>query len=114
VRGVDNLSTDDVRAYINAHFPSEFQIEWIDDTSLNVVYESADIATSALHSLSSEHVEESRPSTVRSAKPLAGEKPIQGLTLRIAVFGDRKEKGARDRSRWYLFHPPPSEEYERR
>jgi Nuclear cap-binding protein subunit 3 len=115
MRGVDNLSTDDVRLFTTTLYSSfEFKVEWIDDTSLNLVYESADIATSALQALSSAHIEQLPLTTLRPAKTLAGEKTIEGLKLRIAFVGDKKEKGARDRSRWYLFNPHPSEEYERR
>lgn len=115
VRGVDNLSTDDVQLYGSTLFPSfEFKVEWIDDTSLNLVYESPEVATSALQALSSAHIEQLPTSTLRPAKTLTGEKSIEGLKVRIAFNGDKKERGARDRSRWYLFNPPPSEEYDRR
>ena len=114
VRGVDNLSTDDVQLYASTLYPSfEFKIEWIDDTSLNLVYESAEIATSALQALSG-HIDQLPISTLRPAKPCTGEKLIEGLKVRIAFMGDKKERGARDRSRWYLFNPHPSEEYDRR
>ena len=115
MRGVDNMSTDDIRLYASTMYPSfEPKIEWIDDTSLNLAYESAGIASSALQAFSSMHIEELLPNTLRPAKPLTGEKAIDGLKVRVAFMGDKKEKGARDRSRWYLFNPPPSEEYERR
>jgi len=112
---VDNLSTDDVRLYLSTLYPSvESKIEWIDDTSLNVVYESADIATAALQTLSLNFDEGLEDTTLRPAKSLVGEKSIEGLQIRIAVMGDKKERGARDRSRWYLFNPHPAEEFERR
>jgi Nuclear cap-binding protein subunit 3 len=115
IRGVDNLSTDDIRLYALTLYPSiEFKVEWIDDTSLNLVYESADIAISALQTMSLPRIEELPSSTLRPAKPLTGEKPIEGLKIRIAFMGDKKERGARDRSRWYLFNPHPAEEHERR
>ena len=115
VRGVDNLSTDDVQLYASTLYPSfEFKIEWIDDTSLNLVYDSQEIATSALQALSSARSEQLPTTTSRPAKPWTGEKSIEGLQVRIAFIGDRKERGARDRSRWYLFNPHPSEEYDRR
>jgi Nuclear cap-binding protein subunit 3 len=96
-------------------FPSfEFKCEWIDDTSVNLVYDSSDIATSALQALSSEHIEELPPSSLRPAKPFNGGKPIEGLKVRIAFLEDRKARGARERSRWYLFNPHPNEENERR
>jgi hypothetical protein len=116
LHGVDNLSTEDVRLYASTLYPSSefFKVEWIDDTSLNLAYVSADIASSALQAFSSAHIEELPPGTLRPAKPLKGEKLIDGLKVRIAVMGDKKEKGARDRSRWYLFNPHPNEDYERR
>jgi hypothetical protein len=115
LRGVDNLSTDDVQLYVATIFPSyEFRLEWIDDTSLNIVYDAADIATSALQSFSSAYIEDLPSSTLRPAKTLTGEKVIDGLKVRIAFMGDKKERGARDRSRWYLFNPHPSEEFQRR
>src|ERR1700685_194490 len=115
LRGVDNLSTGDVQLYVSTLYPSfESKIEWIDDTSLNVVYESADIATTTLQTLSLNPVEELEVTTLRPAKPLVGEKSIEGLKVRIAFMGDKKERGARDRSRWYLFNPHPAETYERR
>lgn len=115
IRGVDNLSTDDITRYASTLYPSAvFTIEWIDDTSLNLVYESAEIASSALDMFSSEYTEEVTPVTLRPAKPLSEDQAIDGLKVRMAFVGDKKEKGARDRSRWYLFHPHPSEEYEQR
>src|SRR5579859_2518387 len=110
LRGVDNLSTDDVKLYASTIYPSsDFKVEWIDDTSLNIVFHSLEIATSALLAFSSPHIEELPPTTLRPAKPLTGEKTIEGLKVRIALMGDKKERGARDRSRWYLFNPPPAE-----
>jgi hypothetical protein len=79
-----------------------------------VVYESADIATAALHTLSLNPVGGLELTTLRPAKPLVGEKSIEGVQIRIAFMGDKKERGARDRSRWYLFNPHPAEEFERR
>jgi hypothetical protein len=115
LRGVDNLSTDDVQLYVSTLYPLfESKIEWIDDTSLNVVYESADIATTALQTLSLNPVQDLEATSLRPAKPLFGEKSIEGLRVRIAFMGDKKERGARDRSRWYLFNPHPAETYERR
>jgi Nuclear cap-binding protein subunit 3 len=114
VRGVDNLSTEDVTGYVKQLFPEDFKIEWIDDTSLNVVYLSAEIATSAIQALSSDYIESLPLTTLRPAKSVTDPKSIDGIKIRIATLGDKKEKGARDRSRWYLFNPHPLEEYDRR
>lgn len=118
IRGVDNLSTEDVKLYITTLFPTpeegEFKVEWIDDTSLNIVYSSPQIATSAIAAISSNHIESLPPTTLRPAKSVTEPKAIDGIKVRIATMGDKKERGARDRSRWYLFNPHPSEEYDRR
>jgi hypothetical protein len=116
VRGVDNLSTDDIKLYLASVCPDTafVKLEWIDDTSLNVVYDFDDVAATALTALTAEHVEPVPITTLRPAKSLEGEKNIDGLQVRIAFPSDRKERGARDRSRWYLFNPHPTEEYDRR
>ena len=61
--------------------------------SLNLAYESADIAASALQALSSAHIEALPPTTLRPAKSLTeGEKIIEGLKMRIAFMGDKRRR----------------------
>lgn len=82
-------------------------MEWIDDTSANLVYESADIALEALRAFVTAEVTDVTQIPLMHivpAKPLST-KPESTLEVRPAVAGDRKQAGARDRSRFYLFNP---------
>jgi len=109
VRGLDNLTTKDVRAfaseYFAAHQPSH--IEWIDDTSANIVYETPEIAQEALVAFAA--VEVADVSQLPLLQTISAKAfplhPQTNLEVRIAVVGDRKQAGARERSRFYLFNP---------
>ena len=77
------------------------------DTSANICFESPDIASEALNSLSLA----SRPELagihglqLRAAKPLSSN-PSPMLQVRIAVATDRKKPRAREASRFYMMHP---------
>lgn len=50
IRGVDELTTDDLLHYASTRFPTEspLRVEWIDDTSANLVYGSAETGLAAL------------------------------------------------------------------
>jgi hypothetical protein len=109
LRGLDNLTTKDIRAfsseYLEAHKP--VHIEWIDDTSANIVYENADIARDALMAFAAVEISDLTqipPLQTIVAKSFPSH-PETKLEVRIAVLGDRKQAGARERSRFYLFNP---------
>jgi Nuclear cap-binding protein subunit 3 len=109
IRGVDNLSTTDIQAFASEHFSisEPIRIEWIDDTSANIVYDTPATALQALNSFS--FVANEGPSSLstlqlRSAKRLSSH-PDSQLSIRLAVFADKKQPGARERSRYYLFNP---------
>ncbi|EHL00382.1 hypothetical protein M7I_3664 [Glarea lozoyensis 74030] len=53
IRGLDNLTTKDIRTFATEHYVenSPEHIEWIDDTSANLVYESEEVALQALQAL---------------------------------------------------------------
>ncbi|KAI9776918.1 MAG: hypothetical protein M1839_009160 [Geoglossum umbratile] len=109
IRGVDNLSTANIQAFASEHFSTSdpIRIEWIDDSSANIVYDTPATALQALTSFS--YVANEGPSSLstlqlRSAKGLSSH-PDSQLTVRLAVFADRKQPGARERSRYYLFNP---------
>ncbi|KAI5820274.1 hypothetical protein BZA77DRAFT_302010 [Pyronema omphalodes] len=105
IRGVDNLSTAQVEAYIAEHFSEKMErLEWIDDTSLNIVYENPALARAALAALSVEDAANIPQLELREAKPFS-QSPDSHLLVRISKPSDRKERGARERSRYYLFHP---------
>jgi hypothetical protein len=108
LRGLDNLSSSDVEVFSTEYFPQERyeKIEWIDDTSANLVYGDAATALQALTAFAAEGQEAFRdvPLHIYAAKPLAG-RPEARLEVRLAVVGDKKQAGARERSRFYLMNP---------
>uniref|UniRef100_A0A7N8XCI1 Nuclear cap-binding protein subunit 3 n=1 Tax=Mastacembelus armatus TaxID=205130 RepID=A0A7N8XCI1_9TELE len=114
VTGVDDMSTQDVFGYFKEYPPAH--IEWIDDTSCNVVWLDDDtsiralINTSRLRFLkSSEGKDSDRESLLRNdlrpaIKPFKGNK----LFLRFATQDDKKELGAARRSRYYMKYGNPN------
>ncbi|PWW77090.1 hypothetical protein C7212DRAFT_363124 [Tuber magnatum] len=115
LRGVDSMKTSEVKAFASEYFqPAPIRVQWIDDTSCNLIYESPDIALAALSSLAAEPAE--LPILQLRPAKAAPSHPDSRLHVRIAKVDDRKEPGARDRSRFYLFHPEEDrvEQMERR
>ncbi|KAJ5678467.1 uncharacterized protein N7477_004100 [Penicillium maclennaniae] len=110
VRGVDELLTDDIKQFASSHFATETpsRVEWIDDTSANLIYSSPDIGLQALAALTQVTEEEDAsalpPLRLRSAKLLASH-PESVLLVRSAVKSDRKQARAYEKSRFYLMHP---------
>lgn len=111
VRGVDDLTTEDVKLFATDHFKTEepMRIEWIDDTSVNVVYSSSEIGLQALAEFTQREQLEEDSSTLpslrlRTAKPLSNH-PESVLQVRSAVKTDRKKRRAHEASRFYLMHP---------
>ncbi|KAK2798447.1 hypothetical protein FQN51_007710 [Onygenales sp. PD_10] len=110
IRGVDDLTTDDIKRYANEHFTVEepARIEWIDDTSANIVYSSTEVGLKALDSFSQDRVgEDGAPLTtlrLRLAQNLSTH-PESVLQVRSAVKTDRKKQRAHEASRFYLMHP---------
>ncbi|KAK6503463.1 hypothetical protein TWF481_008479 [Arthrobotrys musiformis] len=106
LRGLDSMSSDEVKTWIAGHFPEPTveKLEWIDDTSLNLVYSDEETALAALNALSTDIGRRSRPWELREAKS-SDAFPLARLDIRLAFVTDKKEKGARERSRYYLFHP---------
>jgi prolyl-tRNA editing enzyme YbaK/EbsC (Cys-tRNA(Pro) deacylase) len=99
--GVDFLSTKDVLAAFGDYAPQN--IEWIDDSSCNVVFEGTEVPGRVLQELASGIRETEEPWTV--TRPLsaggnaAPQKPRRAalrefqLEMRIATEADRKEVG---------------------
>ncbi|OJJ39754.1 hypothetical protein ASPWEDRAFT_37595 [Aspergillus wentii DTO 134E9] len=110
IRGVDELTTDNIKQFATSHFSLEApsRIEWIDDTSANIVYSSPEVglqALSALTQISEEEDMSALPSfRLRSAKLLSTH-PDSVLQVRSAVKTDRKKARAHEASRFYLMHP---------
>jgi hypothetical protein len=110
IRGVDDFHTSDIITFAIDHFPGHepAHIQWIDDTSANIVYPSSSIAQQALISFSQASITtediSNSPFELRAAKTLST-RPASTLQIRVAKMGDRKKKGAKDASRYYLLHP---------
>ncbi|MCJ1479044.1 hypothetical protein MMC13_007728 [Lambiella insularis] len=109
IRGVDDLTTNDIRAFSIGHYPSHspLQIEWIDDTSANIVFENADIASEALASFGLQSDGDMvflHSLQLRSAKQHPTH-PGSNLQVRTAVSTDQKRPRAYQASRFYLMHP---------
>ncbi|KAJ5179151.1 hypothetical protein N7492_002361 [Penicillium capsulatum] len=110
VRGVDDLTTENIKEFATSHFNQETpsRVEWIDDTSANLLYSSTEIGLQALAALTQVTEEEDAsalpPLRLRSAKLLASH-PDSVLQVRSAVKTDRKQPRAHEKSRFYLMHP---------
>lgn len=80
-------------------------MQWIDDTSANLVYASSDLALAALEAfcaIAPTNGEVSNnPLQLRETKPHPGCQ----LQVRRAVAGDKKKRNAKESSRYYLLHP---------
>lgn len=109
VRGVDDLTTADIKAFSAEHFPSEAptRVEWIDDTSANIVFDTPAKALAALVQFSippADDVDKIPELQLRRAKELSTH-PNSKLLVRIALFTDQKRPRAYETSRFYLMHP---------
>lgn len=109
VRGVDDLTTADIRTFSAEHFPSEvpIRVEWVDDTSANIVFDTPAKALAALGNFSlppADEVEKIPELQLRPAKELSTH-PMSKLQVRIALFTDQKGPRAYETSRFYLMHP---------
>jgi len=102
--------------YVGEHYGVVDKVEWVDDTSANLVFMSESIAQEALISLSAVPIAD--PTQLPAleclpAKPISA-KPEVSLQVRLAVASDRKQAGAAARSRFYLLHPEHDPEERRR
>ncbi|KAF9775068.1 hypothetical protein IL306_006893 [Fusarium sp. DS 682] len=116
IKGVDSLHTSDIKAYVKSHFGDVDRVEWIDDSSANLLFPSEPTARDAIVALSSVPVADATALAIGEtlpAKPIEG-KPEISLQVRFAVLSDKKEAGAALRSRYYLLHPEHDPEERRR
>lgn len=109
VRGLDNLATADIKNFAREHFPMDdfVKVEWIDDTSANVVYESAEAARQALQAFTAPIDTDPTslpPLQLRPAKSFSTH-PMAELQVRQALSTDVKKARAHEASRYYLMHP---------
>lgn len=119
IRGLDNLTTDDIYAFAATHYPAQqpTKIEWIDDMSANIVYPSTSTAGTALRAFthlpdpSTSYPED--PLDSRPAKPHPSN-PTTQLSIRLALLTDKKAPRAGDASRFYLLNPDKDPREQRR
>lgn len=116
IRGVDTLHTDDIKAYVKAHYGLVDKVEWIDDASANLVFSSDAAARDAMVALSA--IDIADPTALGIGEFLTA-KSVQArpeiiLQVRFALLSDRKQAGAALRSRYYLLHPEHDPEERRR
>ncbi|CAG7917826.1 unnamed protein product [Penicillium olsonii] len=103
------MTTENIKQFArdySGHEPT--RIEWIDDTSANIIYSSTEVGLQALAALTQATEEEDTSSLphlrLRSAK-LFPSHPDSVLQVRSAVKSDRKQARAHEKSRFYLMHP---------
>jgi hypothetical protein len=104
LRGLDDLTTQKIEAGVREVCDLDLyhRLQWIDDTSANLIFNTEAAAADALAALSAE--EESEPLRLRAVKPLEALGGSQ-LQARMAIESDVKVAGAKDRSRFYLMNP---------
>lgn len=107
IRGLDSLSTDEVKNIALQHYPESFtKVEWIDDTSANLIYSTSEAGTQALLALTTpdQPAQQLSPLQTRPAKKLSSH-PLTEFYIRQATTADVKKKKAYEASRYYLLHP---------
>ncbi|KAI9718669.1 MAG: hypothetical protein M1828_006604 [Chrysothrix sp. TS-e1954] len=110
LRGLDNLATQDVRIFARDHYPSQdySKIEWIDDTSANLIYPTDNTAAEALlsFSLTPETYANGADALLQLTQAkLLSTHPHTDLHVRLALTTDVKQARAHDASRFYLLNP---------
>ena len=116
--GLEDLTTSDIQAFSFEHYPQNEdppRVEWIDDTSANIVFGREETAMAALRhfTLTFEKNELQPPSQLRAAKPLST-RPGSSLYVRIAMLTDQKRPRAYEASRFYMMHPEHDPREQRR
>ena len=96
-------------SFAKEHFPLELPtgLEWIDDSSANLVFATPAIASKALDGFSNLTIVELPAISalqLRSAK-ISSKNPDSSLQVRAALFTDRKRPRAYEASRFYMMHP---------
>ncbi|KAI4096553.1 MAG: hypothetical protein LQ344_001061 [Seirophora lacunosa] len=110
VKGVDDLTTADLKFFAAEHHSMDLPVryEWIDDTSINIVYSTPAAAIEALKSFSQPSLDPNTTSMpllqVRPAKGMSNH-PDSQLQVRIATSTDVKQPRAHEASRFYMMHP---------
>lgn len=107
LHGVDDMSTDDIMAYVNT--PLVTKVEWINDSSCNLVCATPDDALAVASALLP-MPQELDHRTLVPVKPFIktidndDQNITNALFVRISTDEDVKERGARERSRYYMLY----------
>lgn len=109
LRGLDNFKPEDLEALAVKYYNAEMyeRIEWIDDSSANLVYSSEKTALEALRAYAAADIGDVSQAPILQmirAKDFPGH-PETELFVRIAVVSDKKQPRAHERSKFYLMHP---------
>lgn len=110
LQGVSDFDPNDPLYYAMEHCGAEprvKQLRWVNDSSVNLEFYTAQDAATALSILT--HVEVSNPASLsqqeaRRAKPYS-KKPDSVLMVRESNAGDQKPRGAANRSNYYKQNP---------
>ncbi|KAI8332008.1 hypothetical protein BD560DRAFT_415479 [Blakeslea trispora] len=103
LQGVDDLSTAEITSHVNSTLLQK--VQWINDASCNLVFESQDQATEAARLLLKDPSNSSLDHlTLQPAKPFIKDDRSIDLFIRIATDEDVKERGSREKSRYYQLH----------
>lgn len=109
IRGLDVLNQEEVKTYVAEHYPeSRFErIEWIDDSSANLIFPSEAIAQGALVALAAVEIGDVTQLPLLELLPakVFSKRTEVALQIRLAVASDKKQVGAAQRSRFYLLNP---------
>ncbi|KAH8155768.1 uncharacterized protein LAJ45_00778 [Morchella importuna] len=110
LKGVDSMSTANVKSFASTHFTAApiLKVEWIDDSSCCLVYRTPTEAAEALRALALDD-EELPALTLRPAR-LAASHPDSRLEVRVARQSDKKIAASctpPPRTRRIPPHPPP-------
>ncbi|KAL6862357.1 hypothetical protein J3F83DRAFT_212088 [Trichoderma novae-zelandiae] len=116
IKGVDSLHTDDIKSYVKSHYGIVDKVEWIDDSTANLIFSSESTARDAFVALSAIDIADATALGIGETVPAKGVegRPEISLQLRFATVADRKQAGAALRSRYYLLHPEHDPEERRR
>lgn len=114
IRGINTFNTSMVEAYARQHDSADFfnKVEWVDDASANLIYDTELAAIEALQAMTATE-ELGDPLSTRPAKRLEGQQDVE-LFVRQAVESDVKVKGASLYSRYYLDNPDEDPENRKR
>ncbi|KAI8075477.1 uncharacterized protein B0P05DRAFT_448789, partial [Gilbertella persicaria] len=102
LRGVDEMSTADITSYANT--PLLQKVQWINDSSCNLVFDNEEQAMEVAQTLLHEPTASLDHHTLLPAKPFTHNDRSFELFIRVATDEDVKEKGARAKSRYYMIH----------